>query len=367
MKRPGGLPRRRFLALSGVSLFAGVSTWSPVSAACSVPSRGINIPGWFDRADGVAPAAAVLEKLRRCGFATVRLPIDGATVLSGAPALSSIRKGIERLVDAGFVVLADMHPSAGLHFALRTDPAAGGMLVAEAWTALAAVIADLPAGKVYPELLNEPPMEPAAWLTLRDRLAGIVRRICPHHTLVWGPAPDQGIWQLDAPPPLADDRQIAAVHFYAPMAFTHQCQSWGGSPLARIGGLPFPATRDMPRIRQVIAALRAAGDDTAVRLVTEQLASDWTAAAIRTEFRRAADWSAASGCPVMLNEFGVLDFCVDAASRTAWVRAVRRAAEECGIGWAYWELDQGFGLIEDRSSTKGFNDAMLEALFDADG
>ena len=360
-ERSAALTRRDVLALAGAALLAPLA----VRATVSVPSRGINIPNWFDRPDGAAPNDAVLAKLRRCGFETIRLPIDGDVALSAAR--PAIRSAIERLVAMGFSVLADLHPSAGLHAVLRADVLAAGAHVSKAWTALAAVIADLPADKVYAELLNEPPMGAADWHSLRDRLAGIVRAACPHHTIVWGPASDQGIWQLDAAPPLVDGRQIAAVHFYAPMAFTHQCQSWGDSPLARIKRLPFPATRTMPQVEETIAALRASGDEAAARLVEQQLASDWSEAAIGAEIARAADWAARTGCPVMMNEFGVLAFCAGPADRVAWVRAVRRAAEKAGIGWAYWELDQGFGLIADRSSTEGFDGAMLDALFGTGG
>lgn len=367
-RRPDGLSRRSALALAGGSLLATFSPLSRAKAARTTPSRGVNVPGWFDWKGGVAPSDAVLRKLRRCGAESIRLPIDGDLALSGGwPVLRGIRKGVARLVDLGFAVLVDMHPSAALHALFLQDPGAAGERVIQAWTNLRAVIADLPANLVYPELLNEPPMEHAAWLALRDRLAETVRIACPRHTLVWGPAPDQGIWQLDDTPPLADGNQIAAVHFYAPMAFTHQCQSWGASPLARIAGLPFPATRNMAPVRERIAALRAAGDEQAAALIEEQLTTDWTAAAIRTEFDRASRWSATSGCPVMLNEFGVLDSCVNARSRVAWVRAVRMAAEASGIGWAYWELDQGFGFVESRLSVEGFDSAMLDALFDRDG
>lgn len=360
----GGLSRRYMLALAGASLLAAFQTPSRAKGARPMPSRGINVPGWFDRKEGVAPSDAVLIELRRCGAESIRLPIDGDLVLSdGGFALGGIREGVARLVDFGFAVLLDMHPSAALHALFLHDPAAAGVRVVRAWTDLRAVVADLPAGLVYPELLNEPPLERAAWLDLRDRLAETVRIACPRHTLVWGPAPDQGIWQLDDTPPLADGNQIAAVHFYAPMAFTHQCQNWGTSPLARIAGLPFPATRNMAAVRERIATLRAAGDEQAAALIEEQLATDWSEAAIRTEFDRASRWSAVSGCPVMLNEFGVLDFCVDARSRAAWVRAVRMAAEAVGIGWAYWELDQGFGFAESRLSPEGFDSAMLDALF----
>ena len=123
----------------------------------------------------------------------------------------------------------------------------------------------------------------------------------------------------------------------------------------------------MPNVAERIVEFRAAGDEEAARLVEEQLATDWTGAAISAEFEKVARWYAATRCPVMLNEFGVLDFCVDAASRIAWVRAVRRAAEASGIGWAYWELDQGFGFIDSRASTEGFDSAMLDALFGAGG
>ncbi|MXN48936.1 cellulase family glycosylhydrolase [Shinella kummerowiae] len=357
--------RRATLAFAGAAVLAtALPSRSMRAQSRSVPSRGINIPAWLDRENGQVPADPVLDALFRRGFRTVRLPVDCGRVLSAnGMALRDIREGVSGLVDRGFAVLMDMHPSADLHALFLQDAEAAGERVLRGWETLRGVIADLPADRVYPELLNEPPMENTDWLALRDRLAQTVRRACPDHTIVWGPAPDQGIWQLDATPPLPDDKQIAAVHFYAPMAFTHQCQSWGASPLARISGLPFPATRETPLVRARLAALRAAGDDEAIALIEDQLATPWTETAVRTVFEGAARWSERSGCPVMLNEFGVLDVCVDAPSRLAWIRAVRKAAEASGIGWAYWDLDQGFGLMESRLEADGFDAAMLDALF----
>lgn len=365
MRPAGAVSRRKALALAGAAMLATGLPSRPMPAQSrSVPSRGINIPGWLDRENGFAPSDSVLDALFRRGFRSIRLPVDNDRVLSAnGAALRDIRESVSMLAERGFAVLVDMHPSAEGHALFLQDAAAAGERVLRGWETLRGVIADLPADRVYPELLNEPPMENTAWLALRDRLAQTVRSACPDHTLVWGPAPDQGIWQLDASPPLSDDNQIAAVHFYAPMAFTHQCQSWGTSPLARISGLQFPATRETPIVRAHLAALRAAGDEEAATLVGEQLATPWTEAAVRSVFEGAARWSQRSGCPVMLNEFGVLDFCVDAQSRVAWTRAVRRAAEASSIGWAYWELDQGFGLMESRLDSDGFDTAMLDALF----
>ncbi|WP_267552649.1 glycoside hydrolase family 5 protein [Rhizobium rhizogenes] len=362
------MSRRGALTLAGGSIVAAFS--SPVRAADKrpVPSRGFNLPGWLDSSDGIAPSDAVLEELRRLGFETIRLPINGDLISTGdAAALRRIRDGVTALVRHGFAVIVDMHPSESLHAALRLDFDAGAARVAQAWTALRTVVADLPPASVYPELLNEPPMESEAWLGLRDRLAEIVRSGCPLHTLMWGPSPSQGIWEIGETPPLADDNQIAAVHFYAPTAFTHQCETWDSSPLARISNLPFPATKETPSVVERINALRTAGDEQAAALIEEQLSTPWTDAAIAAEFAGLKHWSETYDCPVIMNEFGVLNFCVDAESRTSWVRSVRRAAEANQVGWVYWELDQGFGFIKNRGSTEGFDTSMIAAMFGGGG
>jgi endoglucanase len=361
------MSRRSALKLAGGSILAALPAAATTRAAVKpiVPSRGINLPGWFDRNDGVAPSEAVLEKLRGSGFQTIRLPINGDLLSTGdTSALHRIEAGVIDLNRLGFSVLLDMHPSESLHTALRQDFEAGSRRVAEAWTALGVVVANLPSESVYPELLNEPPMGSDAWLQLRDRLAEIVRSKCPNHTLIWGPSPSQGIWEIGETPPLADDNQIAAIHFYSPTAFTHQCETWDASPLARISNLPFPATIETPLVQESIDTLRADGDEQAASLIEEQLTTPWTEEAIASEFVRLRRWSETHDCPVMMNEFGVLNFCVDAESRRFWVRAVRQAAEANQVGWAYWELDQGFGIIQSRRSIEGFDNAMIAALMD---
>lgn len=364
------ISRRSALKLAGGSILAAIPAAGVAKSAerRAVPTRGVNLPGWLDRKDGIAPGEEALEKLHRLGFETIRLPVNADLISAGDTAeLRRIDEGMKMLMRRGFAVLVDMHPSENLHTAFRRDFETGSKRVADAWAGLSKLVADLPDSSVYPELLNEPPMRSDAWLALRDRLAEIVRSRCPGHTLIWGPSPSQGIWEIGETPPLADDNQIAAVHFYAPMAFTHQCETWDASPLARISNLPFPATIATPRIQETIDKLRAAGDEKAVSLIKEQLSTPWTAAAIATEFARLKRWSETHDCPVMLNEFGVLNFCVDAASRASWVRAVRQAAEANQVGWTYWELDQGFGFIESRRSTEGFDSSMIAALLGGHG
>ncbi|HEY4192244.1 MAG TPA: cellulase family glycosylhydrolase [Mesorhizobium sp.] len=361
------LTRRQ--AVGGVAaLLAAPLLPSPgmADAAPVVPTRGFNLPGWVDREDGTAPAKATLEKLRGLGFETIRLPVAADPLLSGASAqatmLGRIDAAIGEALAGGFAVIVDLHPGEKFAAALRNDPAQGGKQAVAAWDALAGVVAGQPAGKVYAELLNEPPMQPAAWLELRDRLAETVRAKCPRHTIIWGTAPVQGMWELADAPLLADDNAIVAVHYYTPMGFTHQCENWDGSPLGRLANLPFPATKDGPQAASLFRKFKETGDTDATALLNQEFTGPWTVEHIASDFARLGEWSRNNRCPAIVDEFGVLDFCVDAPSRGNWVRAVRQAAEANGIGWAYWELDQGFGFIKDRTSTEGFDSAMIDAL-----
>ena len=69
--------------------------------------------------------------------------------------------------------------------------------------------------------------------------------------------------------------------------------------------------------------------------------------------------AARHGRPVIVNEFGVLKWGADAASRLRWLSAVREAAEARCIGWTHWDLQDGFGLLAEDLEPDG---AALDAL-----
>ncbi|HEV7718522.1 MAG TPA: cellulase family glycosylhydrolase [Arsenicitalea sp.] len=376
MSGPPRLPstvisRRVAIALPLLALiagrFGGAAAAAPSLGGGDVPSRGFNLPGWVDREDGTAMSQGVLEKLHRLGFETIRLPVDPGLI--GADDASA-RRDLLRRVDtaisacltAGFRVIVDMHPSGPLVAAFGDDLQGALRIAVAGWKNLGSVVAQWPTQSVFPELLNEPPMERPHWVELRDRLAAIVRDKCPQHTLVWGPSRYQGIWEVFDTPALPDRNAIVAVHYYTPMGFTHQCENWDWSPLARIANLPFPATRNAPAIEALADKFRNAGDQEALDFLDGEFKGAWTAARIAADFAGLAQWAAKTGSRVMLNEFGVLNFCVDPTSRASWVRSVRTAAEANGIGWTYWEADQGFGFIKDRRRTDGFDAATIDAL-----
>ncbi len=364
------ITRRRAVAM----IAAAVTPLPPAVAASAgkaavLPAalaRGFNLPGWVDHEQGIAPARPVLEKLRALGFASIRLPVAADPLLGDKEAaramLRRIGGAIAQCIAAGFAVVLDLHPGGSVGASLRRDPAEGARSVVATWRLLRDVVAGFPDNAVYAELLNEPPMEQAVWLPLRDELAGVIRQTCPRHGIVWGPARYQGIWELADVTPLGDEREVVAVHYYSPMAFTHQCENWDGSALERMVNLPFPATQDTPAVTKLRDSLAAAGDKEALTLLTDAFSQPWSAAHIADEFARLGQWSRANNCPVVVGEFGVLNFCADPASRANWVRAVREAAEANGIGWTYWELDHGFGFIRSRLETDGFDLSMVEAL-----
>jgi endoglucanase len=366
--------RRRAAALIAAGLAPLPGHASPAAKAAALPAalaRGFNLPGWVDREQGIAPARPVLEKLRGLGFASIRLPVAAGPLLGDGAAVRAMLRRIGDAVAlcnaAGFAVVLDLHPGGAFAASLRDDPAQGGRRAVAAWRLLRDVVADFPSDAVFAELLNEPPMEPQAWIALRDELAGVIRLACPHHGIVWGPARYQGIWELADVQPLADDRAVVAVHYYAPMAFTHQCENWDDSPLGRVSDLPFPADAETPAVVKLRESLAVQGDEEGLSLLKDAFSQPWSAAHITDEFARLGEWARVQKCPVVVGEFGVLNFCVDPQSRATWVRAVRRAAEANGIGWTYWELDQGFGFIRSRLETEGFDLSMVDALTGEDG
>lgn len=100
--------------------------------------------------------------------------------------------------------------------------------------------------------------------------------------------------------------------------------------------------------------LELRGPHGALPLVSTELS------AIEDAFDTVQAWAAAHGdLPVLLGEFGAFE-AADMASRVAWTGAVRRAAEERGFGWSYWEFGSGFGVYDPHDGE--WRQGLLEAL-----
>jgi endoglucanase len=337
----------RITRRTATALLLGAAAAPAIAAPATrpiVPTRGFALPDWL-AVDARIPADAALATLHQLGFETIRLPVDPAIVT--ADFLPKIAAALNVVTSHGFNAILDLHPGGQFD----------GDQADAAWDRLGDVLAATSPARIYAELLNEPPVDVDVWANLAARLVATIRAKAPNHTLIWGPARVQGIWELAHQKPPADRNLIASVHYYTPMGFTHQAENWDASPLARVHDLPFPTKRHAPAVEQLASTLDAADR----QFLDNEFAGPWTTTRIGEDFAPLARWSAAHDIPVLLGEFGVLNFAVDRASRANWIRATRAAAEASGAGWVYWEADQGFGFIDNRSNPT-IDHAVVEAL-----
>ena len=65
---------------------------------------------------------------------------------------------------------------------------------------------------------------------------------------------------------------------------------------------------------------------------------------------------------MLLGEFGVYS-AADMDDRARWTAAVRKAAEERGFAWSYWEFCAGFGAYDPAKET--WRAPLLNALINA--
>jgi endoglucanase len=292
----------------------------------------------------------MLAELRRRGLTHVRLPVrlEMLNERYGSPAeversFREIDRALDTLSGLSFAVSLDMHPGNRFEATYKSDPEAGLRLLIETWRRVASRYANRPAEALLFEALNEPPVPVGLWNEQGPRLVAAIRAAAPDHTIILGPANFQRYEALAELAPLDDGNVVYAFHFYDPMVFTHQGQTWSSDPLSFVQGIPFPG-----RLRDVepeLARLSREGRTASAKEVLEAFREPWTAARIEDAFARVARWVERHRRPTIVNEFGVLSFKAPPQSRAAWIRAVRAAAERFCIGWAHWEYADAFGFV----------------------
>jgi endoglucanase len=308
--------------------------------------RGVNLPGWDSEDESRRPTVAQLQALREKEFTHIRLLLDESR-LAGPEREAYLDRMFEEIIllfSLDYAVSLDLH--AGGIF--QREPEAAEARLTELWQTIVRRVRFLDPEKLAVELLNEPQTESAIWWPVAARLAAVVRRVLPDHTIVLGPAGPQRHETLAGLEPLGDRNIVYAVHYYDPFAFTHQGADWGDAddPLSQLQGLPYPASLADPVVQERLAALRAAGHVEAAETLQRSLEEPWDETAMTAAFDMMAEWSDQHGRPVIVNEFGVLSYHAPRQSRLDWLAAVRAGAEERCIGWTHWDFQDGFGLID---------------------
>ncbi len=367
--------RRRLLAAVmllfipfGAPAFADMCVPVPQTVAparLAALSRGFNADGWIN---GEVPSRELLQQLRRAGMSHVRLPMPAERVMPRFAAkaerdetLGMLDKALKQLTALGYAISVDLHPGERFNRLHKEDPDAALHEMQEAWSGLAGVMRSYSTDRVFAELLNEPDIDADRWQTQAETLAAFVRKLLPATTLVVGPVNWQRADSLPRFRPLADPDVVYAIHFYDPMAFTHQAHWDARDPLHDIIDLPYPINGGDPKVQALRQDLQARGSTRALGMLDVAIAAARDKPTADRWLAPALEWQQQFKRPIIVNEFGVLKAGAPRQSRLRWLAEVAAYAREHCWGWTHWELAQGFGLV-DRSTGRPDPDVMRALL-----
>ena len=404
--------------ISGVLAAAGCVAVGRAIPAPSKPSapvifrRGVNTWPWFSmtteyppprtdyawppfQSQRPVPHAVDLHKLVAAGFDFIRIPVDPGPFLSFSgmqrtQLLDMLIGAVTEATQSGLGVIVNLQAS-GTHY----------------WTAERMFgSADAPAFKPYLELVsevahrlnrvdfarvalepvNEPPQscDSGVWTEVQTQLLNAARNAAPALTLVATGACGSMITGLDALDAMPLERfgpLLFTFHFYEPYLFSHQGAPWMREPVYRaLNAVPWPASAGS--LSATLAAVRARMQaDTGItraaqadayreteRVLTEYFAAQPDVPFLRRYLAKVADWSRRRGVPaqcILMGEFGALRsdaryVAAAAADRARYIRDVRLTAESFGFSWAFWNLFDGMGVMDD--VTRNFDEPILTAL-----
>jgi endoglucanase len=318
-------------------------------------ARGFNLAGQLDTAGAALMRPELLRRLYQQGMRYIRLPVPAEAVMpqfTAATAIESRLQDVNRvtgqLTGIGYAVMIDLHPGAQFNALHRDRPAEAMTALKAAWSSLARVVGRFPPDRIFAELLNEPDVSAERWNADLPQLATFVRQLLPDTTLIAGPVNWQRADSLPDFKPLDDPNIVYALHFYDPMAFTHQGHWDMNDPLSDIRKLPFPVARDDTTVIGLRMKLQAEQKQRALRELDAAIALSENGDLVARQLDPALRWQDRYRRPLIINEFGVLKHHAPAASRTAWIRSVAGFAEANCMGWAHWEFAQGFGMLNER-------------------
>ncbi|MBL8258935.1 MAG: cellulase family glycosylhydrolase [Candidatus Competibacteraceae bacterium] len=320
--------------------------------------RGVNLSHWLQYEGRQPVTAADLAAIYRAGFDHVRLPFDPERlgwnpdaqggVADSWPGLVELDQAIDLALAAKLAVILDFHPESALRDRIETDPRTGKAFL-QAWRALAARYAKRPVEQLAFAPLNEPQFYSfdgaRRWRRLQAAVVGAIRQQAPSHWILLSGTRGSSIAGLRLMAPLTDPKVRYVFHFYEPMLFTHLNAPWEpfkSGPQGMVAGLKYGV--DRPQALAAARPLPGADAKTANAAIQEYAAEEWNARRIAAEIDKASAWAKEHNVKLVCTEFGIFRDATDAASRNLWLRDVRVALENAGIGWSVWDYADFFGI-----------------------
>ncbi|MER8694545.1 glycoside hydrolase family 5 protein [Mesorhizobium opportunistum] len=415
-----GWSRRRLLR-TALSLAPAAVALAPLPSATPALAaraewrfrRGVNAWPWFaltrefpaPRTDYTwppfqsqrpVPTPDDLRRLRKTGLDFIRLPVDPGPFLAADAATRGklqdmLDAAVTATIDAGLGIIVNVQANGATHYwnpdrmvssTAAPEFAAYRALIGE----LAGRLARFTPGMVALEPVNEPPQSCDSNVWSQVQLSLLTAARASSATLpmvVTGGCGSMvsGLTALDPEPLVAFEPILFTFHFYEPYLFSHQGAPWMREPIYRaLNNVPWPASAGS--LDATLASVRARmAKDTETSEADKKAAYAETERVLKVYFdarpdrwfidkylSQARDWADSHGIApdrVVLGEFGALrtDARYVAApnpDRARYIADVRQSAESFGFPWAFWDLFDGMGMMDD--TTRALDPAMVETL-----
>ncbi|MBX9782510.1 MAG: glycoside hydrolase family 5 protein [Chitinophagaceae bacterium] len=222
--------------------------------------------------------------------------------------------------------------------------------VAAYWKAMAAYFKKYPADKLFFEVYNEPHASAGGlttkpktwWQNVQEQLVAAIRSETTDHYIIVGGEGWNNIEGLLLLQPYNHPKLIYNFHFYDPFLFTHQGAAWVGWEAAlNARNVPYPSSPEA--VAPVIAQTINQSTKDALSWYGSQR---YNIDSLDKWVKLAADWAAQKNVLLICNEFGSYKLYAPRQSRMSYLKDIRTVLEKNKIGWAMWEYDEGFGLID---------------------
>ncbi|TIN20193.1 MAG: glycoside hydrolase family 5 protein [Mesorhizobium sp.] len=392
----GSLPIAPTARAAGPQFRRGVNAWPWFSLTREFPAPRTDYDWPPFQSQRPVPTRDDLRRLRQTGLDFIRLPVDPGPFLAAdaktrGKLLDMLDAAVTATLDTDLGIIVNIQANAATHYwnpdRMVSSTAAPAFdlyrgLVAE----LAGRLERFQPGKIALEPVNEPAQSCASnvWSQIQLSLLTAARASAATLPLVvTGGCGSMvsGLTALD-PAPLAPFEPILfTFHFYEPYLFSHQGAPWMREPVYRsLNNVPWPASAGS--LEATLASVRArmardietsqeakqaayAETERVLKVYFDAKPDRWFVDKYLAEARAWADGHGLAPERIILGEFGALrtDTRYVAApnpDRARYIADVRRSAESFGFPWAFWDLFDGMGMMDD--TTRALDPAMIEAL-----
>jgi len=344
-------------------------------------SKGINLSNWFnDYSDASQYSSRFTDAhfvlLKQLGFTYVRIPIGQYILFNhenpsqlNPVNLQYVESAVQKAINNGLAVTLNYHTASDDFEKTLPLNTANQDKLTTYWKAVANYFKKYGKNEIYFEVYNEPHVASNGsmpgisktwWIDVQEKIIKSIRATDADHFIIAGGESWNSIDGLIALKVYKVDNVIYNFHFYEPFTFTHQGATWAGDLMAKLRDVPYPSSPD------IVKPITDTATDTEVRdLISWYGQEEWNREKLEASIMRAVDWANAHNAAIICNEFGSYKDFAPRQSRLDLINDVRSIFEEKKIGWAMWEMDEGFGFINytgnDRS-TFTTDDEVLHSL-----